>query len=58
MIILKMVMMTKPYEYEDGADDDRDHKNDNYANFDAVPSATSISPGSMSPGTLGPNRAR
>ena len=29
-MILMLRMMTKPYDYDDGTDDDSDHKNDSY----------------------------
>ena len=30
IMLLMMIRMTKPYDYDDDTDDDNDHKNDSY----------------------------
>ena len=35
-----MIMMTKPYDYDNGTDDDHGHKNDNYTAAGAAPGAS------------------
>ena len=39
-MILMMIMMTKPYDYDDDTDDDNDHKNDSYTAAGAAPGAS------------------
>ena len=35
-----MIVMTKPYDYDDDTDDDNDHKNDSYTAAGAAPGAS------------------
>ena len=39
-MILMVIMMTKPYDYDDDTDDDNDHKNDSYTAAGAAPGAS------------------
>ena len=40
MMILMMIMMTKPYDYADDTDDCKVHKNDSYTAAGAAPGAS------------------
>ena len=42
MMILMMITMTKPYDYNDDIDDDNGHKNDSYTAAGATPGASII----------------
>ena len=39
-MILMVIMMTKPYDYDDDTDDDTGHKNDRYTVAVAAPGAS------------------
>ena len=53
MMILMMILMTKPYDYADDTDDDNDHKNDSYTVAGAGPLVLAPWSGLLGPGSLG-----